>query len=51
MTYQTALACLLMMAITDPHRIGAVFADTRAMLGLVLVRGVFGTGVDIIIYY
>ena len=50
-TYQIGLALLLLLATVDRHGITAIFADSRATLGLVLGLGLFGTGLAYILYY
>lgn len=50
-TYQIGIALALLLAATDHGGIGAVFADTRASLGLVLGLGLCGTGLAYILYY
>lgn len=50
-TYQIGIALALLLAATDHGGIGAVFADTRASLGLMLGLGLCGTGLAYILYY
>lgn len=50
-TYQTGLALLMLPVVTDIYGLGLIFNDTKALLGLVLGLGVFGTGIAYVMYY
>jgi drug/metabolite transporter (DMT)-like permease len=49
-TYQIGLAAILLGVFTDSHGLGAVFADTRAWMGLVFGLGLCGTGLAYVMY-
>ena len=42
---------ILLLPVTNPHGIGAVFGDTRAWTGLIFGLGLCGTGLAYVIYY
>ena len=50
-TYQIGIALLLLLATTDLAGVGALFADTRASISLVLGLGLCGTGLAYLLYY
>ena len=50
-TWQTGLAVLTLLALTDLGGIGAITDDTHALLGAVIGLGVLGTGGAFLIYY
>ncbi len=50
-TWQTGLAALTLLVLTDLNGIGALWTDLHAMLGVIVGLGVFGTGVAFLIYY
>jgi len=50
-TYQIGFALVILLAVTDLNGISAIFADTRASIGLVLGLGLLGTGFAYIVYY
>lgn len=50
-SWQTGLAFVLLLAVTDLDGIGAIQQDVRAWLGLVLGLGLFGTGLAYVLYY
>ncbi len=50
-TWQTGLAVVTLAALTDFRGIGAIAADTHALLSAVLGLGVVGTGGAFLIYY
>ena len=50
-TWQTGLAVLTLLALTDLRGIGAIMGDTHALLGAVIGLGVLGTGGAFLIYY
>ncbi|MCU1735426.1 MULTISPECIES: DMT family transporter [unclassified Pseudomonas] len=50
-TYQIGFALLFLLAVTPMRGIDALFADTRAWVGLTLGLGLLGTGLAYIAYY
>ncbi|NWE47538.1 DMT family transporter [Pseudomonas gingeri] len=50
-TYQIGLAAVFLLLVTPLQGITAVFADSRAWIGLTMGLGVLGTGVAYIAYY
>jgi drug/metabolite transporter (DMT)-like permease len=50
-TYQIGFALVILLAVTDLNGLSAIFADTRASVGLVLGLGLLGTGFAYIVYY
>lgn len=50
-TYQVGFALLFLLAVTPLQGVDAVFADSRAWVGLVLGLGLLGTGLAYIAYY
>ncbi|UDM06190.1 DMT family transporter [Halomonas sp. NyZ770] len=50
-TWQTGLAVLTLLVITDLHGIMAISADVHAMLGAIIGLGMLGTGGAFLIYY
>ncbi|RWL44883.1 MAG: DMT family transporter [Mesorhizobium sp.] len=50
-TYQIGIAGIMLALITRFPGLGAVFADTRAWIGLVLGLGLCGTGLAYVMYY
>lgn len=50
-TYQIGLALLTLLVVTDLNGIAAIKNDPRALIGLVVGLGIFGTGVAYILYY
>lgn len=50
-TWQTGLAVLTLLALTDLGGIGAIIGDAHAFLGAVIGLGVLGTGGAFLIYY
>lgn len=50
-TYQIGLAIPTLLLVTDLQNLGAVFADTRAWVGLIVGLGLLGTGLAYILYY
>jgi drug/metabolite transporter (DMT)-like permease len=49
-TYQTGLAMILLLLVTNLQEVGAVFQDARAWIGLVFGLGLCGTGLTYVIY-
>ena len=50
-TYQIGIAMLLLFMVIPVEGIGAVFADDRAWIGLVIGLGLCGTGLAYVAYY
>ncbi len=50
-TYQIGIAMLLLFLVIPVEGIGAVFADDRAWIGLVIGLGLCGTGLAYVAYY
>lgn len=50
-TWQTGLALLTLLVITDFHGIFAITTDNHTLLGLILGLGILGTGLAYLIYY
>ncbi len=50
-TWQTGLAGLTLLVLTDLDGIGAILDDAHALLGAVIGLGVLGTGAAFLIYY
>ncbi|SCK22548.1 DMT family transporter [Vogesella sp. LIG4] len=50
-TWQTGLALLMLLAVTDLHGMGGILQDGRALAGLVLGLGLLGTGLAYVLYY
>ncbi|EPE4129421.1 MULTISPECIES: DMT family transporter [Pseudomonas] len=50
-TWQTGLAVLTLLVLTDLHGITAISADVHAMLGAIIGLGMLGTGGAFLIYY
>lgn len=50
-TYQIGIAMLLLFMVIPVEGIGAVFADNRATIGLVIGLGLCGTGLAYVAYY
>ena len=50
-TWQTGLATLTLLVLTDFTGISAIATDNRALLGAILGLGVLGTGGAFLIYY
>ena len=50
-TWQTGLALLLLLCITDFNGMSAIYQDSRALVGLVVGLGLLGTGLAYVLYY
>lgn len=50
-TYQMGLGLLTLALVTDRQGITAIMGDPKALIGLVLGLGLFGTGIAYILYY
>lgn len=50
-TYQIGFALVIISAFTDFNGIGRITEDTRAMVGVAVGLGLFGTGIAYILYY
>ncbi|MCP8894703.1 DMT family transporter [Shinella daejeonensis] len=50
-TYQIGIAMLLLFMVIPVEGVGAVFADNRAWIGLVIGLGLCGTGLAYVAYY
>lgn len=50
-SWQTGLALLLLLAITDLEGVTAIYQDSRALAGLVVGLGLLGTGLAYVLYY
>lgn len=50
-TYQTGMALLILVAVTDCSGISGILQDWRATLGVAIGLGVLGTGVAFLLYY
>lgn len=50
-TYQIGIAMLLLFMVIPVEGVGAVFADSRAWIGLVIGLGLCGTGLAYVAYY
>ena len=50
-SWQTGLALLLLLAITDLDGITAIYQDSRALVGLIIGLGLLGTGLAYVLYY
>lgn len=50
-TWQTGLACLMLLLLTDISGIGQILQDWRATAGVAIGLGLLGTGASFILYY
>ena len=50
-TWQTGLALLMLLVITDFNGMSAIYKDSRALVGLVVGLGLLGTGLAYVLYY
>ncbi|WP_449277650.1 DMT family transporter [Leucobacter sp. GX24907] len=50
-SYQMVLAFLTLLVVTPLDGIDAIFGDPRALWGVVLGLGLFGTGISTVLYY